>query len=183
MEKCVKELFAQYKNLENAIASNFSEYLKTDEGQTLLLMAMESMVKTHKAEKLQNISKTLIGVANAKIKYETKEYILKISTELEPFDVIVLKRVYNSKTDYNAIKSYEDFYIDIVDKNEISKDEFYFIAKKLTDLSLLRISSVLDGFNDTYSTQYIVTHRSEEEKKPKIVVTQLGENILYYFKV
>ena len=49
-------------------------------------------------------------------------------------------------------------------------------------LSLIRISSRLDGFGDTYSAQVLVTHGADKETKPKILVTDLGKNLLNYFE-
>ena len=181
MDKCVKELHESYQVLEDDAAAMFSDFVKSNEGETLLIMAMESMVKTHKEEKLKNIAKTLIGVSNAQIKYDSKEYILKISTELEPFDVIVLTRILTNECDYNSIESYDEFYDAIINPNEIDKDEFFYITQKLSQLSLIRISSMLDGYNDLYSADVRITDGSGEETRPKILVTTLGSNLLSYF--
>ena len=120
MDRCVKELYDRYQELDNITAEEFSEFIKTDEGETLLLMAMDAMVRTHKIEKIRNVSNTLIGIANTPIQYDSKEYILKIATELEPFDAIILDRINNHKHDYNTIESYEEFYRGVVKIKEIT---------------------------------------------------------------
>ena len=180
MQNSVEELYNQYKNLDDKIESKVAKFFNSDEGETLFIIALDTMLKTHKKIKLQNIAKALFGVAAEDFSYDRKEHLLKIVSQLEPFELSILNRVSKTSFERKEVSNFDGLFDKIIKTNETSMDEFYFIIKKLESLSLIRMSSILDPFKGVYSPSVLTI--GGETNFPMLIVSDLGINLLEYFQ-
>lgn len=176
---CLAEKIEKFDSEKNKI---IEEYLSKEEGKTLLLKAVISAISTHKIEKYRVIRDVLLGtITDTNLNFDKKDLLLSIITELEPYDIFLLKLLDTVEEEVGNCKSYEEVYKLCMNKGfKGSKDEFTLIFHKLGEKSLIRISSSIDNYDDVYSVQVLVT--SETNNKPKIIVTNLARDLLKYLE-
>ncbi len=157
-------------------------FFETEEGKTLLLKAAMAAISTHKHEKYQAIRDVLLGTVNdSDIQYDQKEIFVTIIADLEPYDLFLLKLFHIHHKELGAVDGYDE----ALKKSQEygfqgAKDEFLLTINKLKDKSLLRVSDLMDGFNDVYSAELLTTDSVND--KPKIIVTDFAKKLIAYIK-
>lgn len=181
-EDWLQNLAETLNNMPKELIEQLKTYFETEEGTTLLLRASIAAVSTHKKEKQQAIRDVLLNSINdLNIHYDQKEIFVGIISDLEPYDVIVLKIIRKNGVEIKEINSYEDAYKLCKSKGfQGDRDEFYLICNKLKDKSLIRISELIDGFGDVYSAEILTTSKIND--KPKIVSTNLANRLIEYLE-
>ena len=157
-------------------------YFETEEGKTLFLKAALAAISTHKRKKYQVIRDVLLNAVNDRdIHYDQKEIYVGIITDLEPYDLVLLKIIDRYYEDLGGINSYEDaFKICKHNGFQGDRDEFVLIINKLKDKSLIRISDDIDGFGDVYAVEVIISESTNN--MPKIKITDFAKRLVIYIK-
>ncbi len=179
-EKWLICLAEKIEKLDSEKNKMISEYLISEEGKTLLLKAVISAISTHEIEKYNLIRDVLLGtISDTKLNFNQKDIFLRIITELEPFDIFLLKLLKTSEKEIGECESYEKVYRSCIEKGFAgTRDEFTLSFHKLSEKSLIRISSNIGGFYDVYSVELMSTHITNNQ--PKIIITRLAKDLLQF---
>jgi len=181
-EEWLQCLSEEFENMPTQIREDVINYLDTEEGKTLLLKAAIAAISTHKTEKYRAIRNVLLSsIADQETHYDQKEIYVGIITELEPYDLVLLKIINLYNDQFAGMDSYKEAFEFSADHGfQGNKDEFFLVINKLKDKSLVRISDRIDGFGDVYSADVIIGESTVD--LPKIVVTEFAKKFISYVK-
>lgn len=181
-EEWLQCLAEKVENMPDELAKKTISFFETEEGKTLLLKAAIAAISTHKREKHQAIRDVLLNTVNdPDIHYDQKEIYVGIITDLEPYDLVLLKIINTYHEEFGEINSYEEAFIICKGHGfQGDRDEFFLIINKLKDKSLIRISDHIDGFGDVYSPDVVITESTND--MPKIKITDFAKRLVIYIE-
>lgn len=180
-EEWLKGLAEKIESIPQEQKEQINTFFEGEEGTTLLLKATLAAISTHKRDKLLAIRNVLLStVFDSSLYYDQKEICVGIISDLEPYDLVLLKIINTHLSEFGEIDSYEGaFAISKHNGFEGDQDEFFLILNKLRNKSLIRISEHINGFDDVYTVD-VVIGGEKDDSRPKFKVTSLAEKLVKY---
>ena len=180
--KCIAE---KIENMPQEQEEQLRNFFEEEEGKTLLFQATVAAIATHKRDKLLAIRNVLLNtICDSNSYYDQKEIYVGIITDLEPYDLVLLKIINTHCLEFGAVDSYEGaFAISKANGFDGDRDDFFLMLNKLRSKSLIRISEHINGFDDVYTVDVVIIGENESGySKPKIKVTALAEKLIAYIE-
>ncbi len=174
------ELENSINKLDRNIKVQLIEYLNTEEGGTLLGIACENALKTHKIEKIQTIIEVLnSAILNSELIYDEKELLVNTICSLEPYDISVLLTIKRKYTQISKIKNLNKMLEFILEDDvNVSISTVYIIINRLKAASMIRVSPSLSEKDEVFENTPSLTIAGATSTKPTIVITEIGEKII-----
>jgi hypothetical protein len=137
-------------------------------------------IKTHNQQKKEMLKNAVVNsVTNTSINDDFAALFVRYIDELTISHISLLEKMHSSANELQKIEKFEELYESLVSTKE-NKDTFKFLCEDLILRGLVRISQGILNPNDLYETDGETFEKEGEDNRPKVKITELGNEFLKF---
>jgi hypothetical protein len=176
----LEEIIEKLSELEANSIVTLENLQNNDLFHSILIEATIVARKTHNQQKRNMLKNAVVNsVTNTSINDDFAALFVRYIDELTISHISLLEKMHSSANELQKIEKFEELYESLVSTKE-NKDTFKFLCEDLILRGLVRISQGILNPNDLYETDGETFEKEGEDNRPKVKITELGNEFLKF---